>query len=216
MNRRDFLRAMSVSVFALALPVQAQYSTAPGMASSPTGVSVVFLANFYCNRCRVANDHIDRLRTAANSQGIDFRFAPIAWEGQSIWPDRIYYAAKDLYPAAEGLVRTALFDGLQRDGMLFESLPQVIGYFERRQLPARVRELAPNFSLAALAERASSDAPLLSEVKAGRLADLSGASAVPTFVWVQDGNVTQVLSPANATEPVALIQLVMRALQPNQ
>jgi len=215
-NRRNFLRAGAASLLALpAARVLAQYNTSPGLPASPSGLVVVELANFYCNRCRAVNDHFDRLQQAARAAGNDFRFAPVAWEGQSFWPDRTYYATRDLFPAAEGLIRNAMFDGIQREGMLFESVSQVIAYLERRQVPEKAMKLDPKFSLAAIAERAVTDDAMLAEAKAGRLVNLSGAEEVPVFVWVQDGQVLKTISPRDAAEPVGLAQLVFRELTKN-
>lgn len=208
--RRRFL-ALALAGLLLPLAVLAG-PPSPGLPASPSGTVVVELLNFHCPRCRVVNDYYDALRQAAEAQGLALRIAPAAWEGQSIWPDKVYYAARDLFPAAEGLVRDALFDGIQREGLLFEELPQVIAYLERRQLPSRAKALDPAFNLLAIADRASTDIPLFSEMKAGRLLDLSGATEVPVFVWVRDGNVVDTLSPTDASEPAALVQRVIRKM----
>ena len=213
MNRRQFLRVGAAGLALLpAARVMAQYSTSPGLPASASGIVVVELANFYCNRCRAVNDHFDRLQQAALAAGHGFRFAPVSWEGQSLWPDRTYYATRDLFPAAESLVRNAMFDGLQREGMLFESVTQVLAYLERRQVPEKALKLDPGFSLAAIAERAGSDDTMVSEAKAGRLVNMSGATEVPVFAWVQDGQVIHTISPRDTAEPIGLVQLVYREL----
>lgn len=216
MNRRNFLRAGAASMLMLpAVSALAQYNTSPGLQASPSGIVVVELANFYCNRCRSANDHYDRLVQAARAVGHDMRFAPVSWQGQSMWPDRTYYATRDLFPAAEALIRNAMFDGLQREGMLFESISQVVAYLERRQVTENALKLDPKFSLAAIAERAGTDDTMLAEAKAGRLVNLSGAEEVPVFVWVKDGQVIKALSPRDAADPLSLVQLVYRDLTKN-
>lgn len=216
MNRRNFLRAGAASMLMLpAVRALAQYNTSPGLQASPSGIVVVELANFYCNRCRSANDHYDRLVQAARAVGHDMRFAPVSWQGQSMWPDRTYYATRDLFPAAESLIRNAMFDGLQREGMLFESISQVVAYLERRQVTENALKLDPKFSLAAIAERAGTDDTMLAEAKAGRLVNLSGAEEVPVFVWVKDGQVIKALSPRDAADPLSLVQLVYRDLTKN-
>lgn len=217
MNRRQFLRAGTAGLALLpaARAFAQQYSTSPGLPASASGIVVVQLANFHCPRCRNVNDHFQRLQQAARDAGHDMRFAPVVWEGQSLWPDRTYYATRDLFPSTEGLVRDAIFDGLQREGMLFESITQVIAYLERRQIPEKAIKLDAQFNLAAIAERAGTDDTMISEAKAGRLANMSGAEEVPVFVWVQDGQVIKTLSPRDAAEPIALVQLVYRELTKN-
>lgn len=184
----------------------------PGLPASPSGIVVVELINFHCPRCRAVTEHYDTMQRAAAAHRLALRFAPVAWEGQSAWPDRIYYAARDLFPAAESLVRDALFEGIQREGMSFEELPQVIAYLEQHQLPRRARALDASFNLLAVADRAATDITLLSEMKASRLLDMSGASEVPAFVWVRDGEVIDTVVPANAPEPVALVRQVIHKM----
>lgn len=217
MNRRDFFirtgqlgAALSLGLPALA---HAQYGASPGLAPSPTNVVLLELINFHCARCRAVNDHAERLYEAAANVGIDFRVAPVAWERQSLWPDRVYYATRDVFPKAEGLVRTALFDGIQREGMQFENLEQTIAYLERRALPQRGQALYSNFSLVPIAERAIAESVLLSEAKAGRLLDMSGAQEVPVFLWIKGGEVIHTISPQDASEPASLVRLVQQTLQ---
>lgn len=214
MNRREFLRigAAGLALIPMAKAFAGQYNTSPGLAASPSGIVVVELANFYCNRCRAANDHYERLLQAARAVGHDLRFAPVSWQGQSMWPDRMYYATRDLFPMAEGLIRNAMFDGLQREGMLFESVSQVVAYLERRQVTESALKLDKDFSLSAIAERAGADDTMVSEAKAGRLINLSGAEEVPVFTWVKDGQVIKTLSPRDAADPLSLVQLVYREL----
>lgn len=212
MNRRSFLMTGAAGLMLPAMSAFAQYSTSPGLPASRSGVVVVMLANFYCNRCRQANDHVERLRDAAQGAGHDLRFAPVTWEGQSVWPDRAYYAARDLFPSTEGLIRSALFDGLQREGMLFDSITQIIAYLERRQVAERALKKDPNFNLAAIAERAIQDDTMVAEAKAGRLVNLSGAEEVPVFVWVQDGQVIKTRSLRETNDVIGLVQLVFRDL----
>lgn len=213
MRRRDFLLACGGTAL-VSSGVQAQDTADPVTRRTLGETVVVELANFHCNRCRAVNDHFPRLRRAAEAVGLDLRFAPVAWQGQSLWPDRVYYAIRDLFPQAEGAIRDALFDGIQREGMAFEDLPQTLAYLERRQVAQRALALAPQFNLAQVADRAATDDVLLSEMKAGRLADLSGATEVPVFLWLTDGETKRVLSPRDAKEPAALVAAVQQALAP--
>lgn len=216
MNRRSLLRLGAACMLMLpAAGAFAQYNTSPGLPASPSGVVVVMLANFFCPRCRSVNDQYDRLLQAARDGGSDLRFAPVSWKGQTQWPDRVYYATRALYPATESLVRNAMFDGLQREGMIFESVAQVMAYLERRQVQEAAIKIDPNFNLATIAEKAGEDETLLSEAKAGRLVNMSGAEEVPVFAWVQDGNVIKTLSPQDVGDPVGLAQRVYRELTTN-
>ncbi|GBG14398.1 DNA repair protein RadA [Novimethylophilus kurashikiensis] len=184
----------------------------PGVAAGPTDTVLVEIINFHCPRCHAVNDQFDTIAQAAKEAKIPLRVAPAAWEGQSLWPDRFYYAVRDLFPGAENIVRDALFDGIQREGQNFEELPQIISFLERRQLPQRIKQTVPKFDLLAVADRAASDITLVSEVKVGRLVDMSGATEVPVFAWVHDGKIKQLISPADASEPGPLVQKVLHKL----
>lgn len=216
-SRRNFIRFTGAALMLATGGVLAQEApilgaASPGLTNSSSGIVVVELANLFCDRCRQVNDHYPRLKKIAEASGIELRFAPLTWEGQSMWPSRVFYAVRDLYPAAEQLVRDALFDAIQREGMAFENLPQVLAYFERKQLPQRALEFDRKFNLATVADRALNDDILYSEMKAGRLIELSMASEVPVFVWLKDGEVVKALSPRDAKEPLALVHLVQQAL----
>lgn len=221
MDRRTFLKS-AAGLIGLARYGASSAQTAPNSApvrgqampgalggSAPV---VVELANFFCDRCRQVNDHFPRLKRAAAGASLQLRFAPVTWENQSLWPSRVYYSVRDLYPAAEELVRDMLFDGIHREGMAFENLPQVLSHLERKQIQRRAIELDHTFNLAQVADRANSDEVVLSEMKAGRLVEMSGATEVPVFVWIKDANIFKTVSPALAREPVALVQLVHREL----
>lgn len=208
--RRKVLKAL-LGLSLLPAAAMAQMAV-PGMPASPSGTVLVEIINFQCPRCRVVNDQFDYIAQAARAAKTPLRVAPAAWEGQSLWPDRVYYAVRDLFPGAEQTIRDALFDGVQREGQRFEELPQVIAFLERRQLPQRIKATVPNFDLLAVADRAADDITILSEVKVARLIDLSGATEVPVFVWVRDGKVLHTISPADAAEPGALVQKVVRKL----
>lgn len=203
-SRRHFMGAALAAVSGMLWPVTGR--AAPGPV-------IVELVNFQCSRCREVNDHWERLDAAVRAQDGLLRFAPVAWDNQSLWPDRIYYATRDLFPAAEWVVRNALFDGMQREGQRFDELEQVLAYFERRQLVQQLSAKQVRFDLLALADYAASDTVLLAEAKAARLLSLTGASAVPVFAWVAEGEVTHVISPADASEPVALVHRVLQKIK---
>ncbi|MFY2597453.1 hypothetical protein ACOTHJ_15185 [Achromobacter xylosoxidans] len=218
MNRRLFLTrtgqlsaALGFGLPALA-GAQTRYGSSPGQAPSPTNVVLLELINFHCSRCRTVNDHVDRIRVAAGEAGIDFRVAPVAWERQSLWPVRVYYATRDVFPEVEGLVRNAIFEGIQREGMAFENLEQTLAYLERRAIPQRGQALYRNFSLVPIAERAVTEAVLLSDAKAGRLLDMSGAQEVPVFLWIKGGDIVHMVSPQDANDPGSLVRVVVQTL----
>ena len=202
-NRRDFL-ATTLSLLGGAM--------LPGIARAAQGPVIVEIANFQCPRCRSVNDHWERLDQAVRAKGGILRFAPVAWESQSLWPDRVYYAARDLYPAAEWVIRDAIFDGMQREGQRFDELSQVMSYFDRRQIAKYLQSKNVPFDLLAVADRAATDDSLLPEAKAGRLADLSGAAEVPVFVWLREGEIIHALSPADAAEPGPLVHKVLQKI----
>lgn len=218
MNRRKFLHTLGLSgagasLLSTPLGALAQYSSSPGMRASPKDIVILELVNFGCSRCRAVNDQYPRLQQVAREQGYDLRFAPVTWEQQSLWPDRVYYAFRDLYPEAEHLARSAIFDGIHREGMRFENLEQVLAYFDRRQVPQAALSIYQGFNAAELAERANSEDVLLSEVKAARLLEQAGADEVPVFLWIRGGEIIHAVTPAEVNgEPRALVQLVLRTI----
>lgn len=218
MNRRKFLHTLGLSgaglgLLSAPLGTLAQYSNSPGMRASPNGIVILELVNFGCSRCRAVNDQYSRLQQAARDHGYDLRFAPVAWEQQSLWPNRVYYAFRDLYPEAEHLARNTIFEGMHREGLRFENLEQVLSYFDRRRLHQAALEIYPSFNAVNLAERANSDDVLFSEVKAARLIEQSGSEEVPVFLWIQDAEVVHAVTPAEANgDPRALVQLVLRTI----
>lgn len=218
MNRRNFMSvlagasAMALSGLALAQET-ANLPGLPPLPGMPTATTVVVeIGNFGCDRCRTINDHFPRLKRIAAENGVELRFAPLAWKGQSMWPDRVFYATRDLYPAAEHFVRDAMFEGIQREGMMFENLPQVLAYLERRQIPQRALQFDKGFSLVKVAERANTDDVMYSEMKAGRLVSDLGATEVPVFVWVRNGEIIKVVSTNESKDPLVLTQIVQREL----
>lgn len=203
MRRRNFL-----SIAALLL-------LAPGVSLAQEAapkIAVVELINFQCPRCRAVNDQYDRLKAAADQAGVDFRVAPVAWSNQSLWPDRVFYAARDLFPGTESLIRDELFGGIQTDGLRFDEVSQVVSYFERRQIERKARAIHPKFNLLDVVDRAITDLPLFSELKALRLAELSGATEVPVFIWIKEGEIIKTISPADAAEANPLVLKVHQAI----
>ncbi|MEX3984225.1 hypothetical protein AB4Y45_35300 [Paraburkholderia sp. EG287A] len=198
----------------LYIPGANAQQTSPGLPASATGIVVVELVNLHCPRCRAVNDSEPVLKQAALAAGEDLRIAPIAYTDQSPWPDRVYYAARDLYPGSEDLVRETLFDGIQTDGLEFEDLAQVLSYLQAHEIPQKLAAQFPNFSLNAIADQASSDAPMYSEAKAARLVSQSGAAAVPVFLWVKDGQIIDAVSPSSDDEGgPQVVQEVLHRLQ---
>ena len=208
-SRRQFIGIVLAS---LVSPLALADAPVPGLPASASGAVVVELINFHCPRCRAVNDHFESLSRHADAAGLKLRIAPVTWDGQSAWPDRMYYAVRDLCPAAEALMRDTLFDGIQREGLQFESLAQVVSYLERRQFGAQAAKLDSSFNLVAIADRAASDVSMLSEMKAGRLLMLAETTEVPTFAWVREGQVVGTVAPVDGQEPVELIQRVVRKM----
>lgn len=206
-SRRQFLTQ------SLAAALVAPAAFAQGVPSATEGFTVlVDLFNFRCSRCRMVNDHIGRIYKAATEAGLMIRSAPVAWEGQSLWPNRVFYAVRDLFPEAAQAVRDLLFDGIHREGQLFEELAQVLAYMERNKLDEALTRKVAGFSLVEVADKAASDEPLLSEIKAARLVQMSGATEVPVFVWLSEGQIVKTITPAQASDPISLANYVVGAL----
>lgn len=213
-TRRNFL--FGVAGAALQSPAWASelYGRLPGQLPSPTGVVALELINFHCPRCRAVNLSVPRFHTLASSVGIDFRVAPITWEGQSPWPARMFYSTRDLFPKAEVFVRDVIFEGIHRDGLTFENLQQTVAYFEKRDILKKGLSVHENFSLAAIAERTADETLLIAEIKAARLLEKSGARDVPVVLWIKDGDIQKSLSPAPGSDAASFVQRVVHELSP--
>lgn len=205
MNRRDFLKG-AAALLTVAVPGMSA-------AQAATSKALVQLINFHCSRCFAVNDQHARIAQAAAEAAVDYRAAPIAWGEQSMWPSRMYYSLRDLYPGSEHAARDAIFEGIHKEGQRFETLDQLVVFLERFEVLKSAQALHQGFNLDTLRAHAESDAPLAAEIRAIRLLEQSAAEEVPVFVWVENGLMTQVISPAQAAEPGALVQRVMGQLR---
>lgn len=191
---------------------QAATTSQPNQVQDP--VALVELVNLHCPRCRAVNLQADDIDQAAKAAGITYRVAPLAYTDQSPWPDRVYYAARDLYPGSEAYVRDAMFAGLQDDGESFEDLPQVLTYLQSEGIVDKIKKQFPDFRLSEVETYANTEATLLPEVKASRLVSLSGATQVPVFIWVRDGQVLDVVKPKGADDSAQdVLQPVLQKLR---
>lgn len=202
MNRRTFLTG---TLAGLATTLSGGAALA---AREPLVTTIVEVANFNCSRCYAVNSNYDRLARLAYNVKKDLVFAPATWEGQSLWPSRVYYSMRDLYPRTEQAARNTLFHGIHQDGQVFETLSQVAAYFERNQTLDAARNLDPDFDWAQVAARSETNEPLYSEIRATRLIEMAGVQDVPTFIWLVDGKLTQKVSPDQAQDPAKLALLV--------
>lgn len=210
------LGLLSPSIFAQSAPSSSTFTMPKDLTQVDpvklTGVTLVELANFTCSRCNAVNAHYPRIQEAALAANVDLVFAPVTWENGTLWPDRVYYAIRDLYPVLEPLVRDSIFYGIHEEGQAFETLSQVIAYLERRELTEQARSSAPDFDLAKVSAKADSNDPLYSEIKAGRLLDTTGAQEVPVFLWIGGGKVLGVVTPEQAPDAPALVSVVIQKL----
>lgn len=209
-DRRSFLLkatgagAVAVSSFS-PLTVLAQ-------AVKPKLITIVEVANFQCSICRAMNDHYGRIVAQAAEKQIDVRFAPVAWEGQSLWPNRVYYSMRDLYPQSEKLVRDAIFTGIHDEGQPFETLMQVVTYLEGKNIPTLLQEKGVRLDWGDVVRRAEGNEPLFSEIRAGQLIELAGVEEVPSFIWLKDAKVDKLISPTQAPEVGRLASLVIKTI----
>ncbi len=206
-SRRQLLAATAGALIARPLVVLAATQSKP-----VSGFAIVEIANFECGRCASVNQQFARIEAAARAKHIDLRFAPAAWKGQSLWPDRVYYAARDTFPKVTSLVRDALFQGIHVQGQPFESLAQVRAYFDQESILKKALALDAGFNWEAVAKVADGDAPLWSEVKASRLIDEAMVEETPSFIWLGDGKVYKTVTPKQANEAGALVNTVLQAI----
>lgn len=207
MNRRNFIQSLASSTFGVAL-LQNNITFAQDI----NEVTVVQLVNFMCGNSRQVNVQFDRMAMATKAANVGFRFAPVTWDSQSPWPARIYYTIRNLYPAAEPVIRNALFDGMQARGMAFETMSQVMAHLVNSQIDVEATKLEPQFNLATIAAASTSEDIEVSMLRAARLLILSEAQFVPTFVWLKDGEIIKTLAGEAAPNPPALVSLFVKTV----
>lgn len=206
-SRRQILTAGAAALLARPLMALAAPTSKP-----VSGFAIVEIANFECGRCADVNQQFARIEAAARAKKIEVRFAPAAWQGQSLWPDRVYYASRDTFPKVAGIVRDAIYKGIHVQGQPFESLAQVRAYFDQEGILKNALALDPSFNWEAVAKVADSDAPLWSEVKVARLIDEAMIEETPSFIWLGDGKVYKTVTPKQANDAGALVNAVLQAI----
>ena len=204
MNRRRALQALAGG--AAVICAQNVFSQ-----SSPD-IVVVQVANFMCSNSRQVNLQYDRILAACNYAGVGFRFAPVTWQDQSEWPARIYYAVRNLYPKAESVLRDALFDGMQRKGLAFETVSQVMAHLTNNQLDVAATKLEPSFNLATIVQASAKEDIEVSMLRAIRLTALSEVEMLPSFLWIQGGEIIKVLDGNAAPSPANLASLFVKTV----
>lgn len=207
-SRRMFLKSAAASGAAVLAP-QAFAQTAEGP-NLVTALVEVF--NFRCPRCRAVGDWSSRIEAAAKAAGVLYRPAPIAWTADELWPDRFYYAARDLYPETAPLIREALFNGFHDAGQTYEALANVLAYLESSGTDAKAVTLNRSFNIVRVADRATTDEALYPIAKVVRLLEQTDAEEVPVFIWVQGGSITKAIGPSEASEPAVLARRVIAEL----
>lgn len=207
-GRRHFLAAAGILAGSTVLPAFAQQSNQLNLGVT----ALVEIFNFRCVRCRAVSDYADRISLASEKTGVIYRPAPISWDLASVWPDRFYYAVRDLYPKTAHIFREAIFSGVHDYGQGFEELAQLMAYMESRQVIEKALKIDINFNLVAVADRAGTDDTLYPLAKAIRLLELSAAQEVPVFIWLKGGSVMQVISPAYSADPSTLARKVLADL----
>ena len=207
MHRRTFLQTLGIGAISTGV-----LHTPLAKAQDITPITVVQLGNFMCSNSRQVNIQTERMQDAAQYAKIGFRFAPVTWEHQSPWPARVYYAARNLYPAAEPIIRDAMFDGMQTRGLAFETMPQVLTYLMNSQLDVEATKRDTQFNLVAIAEAAKHEDIEVSMLRAIRLLMLSEAQILPAFVWLKDGEIVKKLSAEEAPNPTTLVSMFVKSV----
>lgn len=195
----------------LALPT---LGFAQSLPTNRNQVALVQLINFGCSMSRQVEAESDRIAQVAKDRGVAYVIAPVAWETQTLWPDRMYYALRALHPEWAGAARLALFNGMQRSGMKFEDLAQVTTYLEQDPvLHEAITQKGINWAGAVVL--ANQDDPLISEAKALRLLDKSGAEDLPAFLWVLNGEIIHREFLRDDSVP-QLVRRVINVMDPRQ
>jgi hypothetical protein len=181
------------------LTAAAMLTTAVSAHAAP--VDVVKVLNFSCPVCRASESLDSSIQDAVRATGGRFVPAPIPPDATTDGArERVYYAARDMAPAAEAVLRTSLFKGAQDMQMSLSDVPQTVAWLED-DLNSQV-----TVNWTQLQEQANGPAARQSLGKAVRLALKSGAQALPTYIVLKQGAIVGTLDP-DSTPNKSLLNL---------
>jgi hypothetical protein len=176
MKRAQLLAAAGV-VAALLAPV-----------AHATPVDVVKVINFSCPVCRASESLDNSIRDAVSATGGHFVPAPIPPDNSTGGArERVYYAARDMDPNHEPVIRASMFKGAQDMQMSLSDVPQTVAWLED-DIGTQV-----NLDGTQLQANAEGQAAQISLGKAARLVISSGAQALPTYIILKQGSIVGTL-----------------------
>lgn len=173
----------------------------------PPSFYVVEIANFACSHCRIMDAELPALQAATEKAGGKFDFAPVVWGDSPAARDYVYYASRVQGAEFSNQVRTELFKAVQDQGLNFDSTHQAVEWL-RASLPG-----LPAGTYAQLEQDAENpDIGQLAEAKAEHLADTSGVSMTPTYIFVQAGKIVTTVGYDDSQSTQALESRVLSTI----
>jgi len=155
--------------------------------SAQAAVSVVKVVNFSCQYCKSSESMDAPIRQAVEAAGGKLVYAAMPADNNSDGSrERMYYAARDAYPAQEPRIRAALYKGAQDVGYPLASAVQTAEW-----LGTELADL--NYDWLRVARVADEGDAVSAFQRAIRLAVQSGVQVLPSYVVVKDGAVIQTL-----------------------
>lgn len=193
-SRRQMLKVTAVSaISSLSLLGGHSFAQKNSPRRKTARIDVVKVVSFGCPVSR-ASEHLDaRIQEELRRYGGKFVFSPFpaeadAKDDNSGARERVYFASRAFGPFAEQKIRTSLFKGVQDMGLPLNDYMQVFTWLSRD-----VPELSTKY--ADIFRQAQEDKARESLSKTAYLAQMSGASALPGYIILVNGEVKTVIGP---------------------
>lgn len=206
MNRRMVLKGLA-GAFPLLLTLGSSALAASAQRTGP--VDVVEVLNFACPHCRAAEAVDGSIKSAVEAQGGKFIWAPIpVLKSDSGEAEIEYYAARDLSPDFAQAFKASMYKGAQ-DMQIVLQTPMDIYTWTQQDMPNYTSLLSQMFQV-------SKDPKYRDSVgKALLLAQQSGVTLLPGYIFVRDNTVVGMVDRATAgsDSPVVIQRAVLAELK---
>lgn len=153
-----------------------------GSAQAAPRIDVVKIINFSCQFCRVTEAQDVPLEDMAKATGGVFSYAALPVSENELGRELAYYAARNEYRVLDKYLRDAIFRGVQEESAPLEFADQAVSWLMGQRIGEYLDE-------SRLKERIRSGDAANSLVKAVAITNAVGASRVPTYVILKNGEI---------------------------
>lgn len=153
-----------------------------GSAIAQPRIDVVKIINFSCQFCRATEAQDGPLEDLVKKSGGVFSYAALPTSENELGRELAYYAARNEYRLLDKYLRDAIFKGVQEESAPLEFADQAISWLLGQRIGEYMDETR-------LKERIRSGDAANSLVKAVAITNAVGASRVPTYVILKNGEI---------------------------